>query len=155
MEQQIEFRQDPHFSLESFFLTQETLAIRQKSMGLQKERVLKLVDLVEVPDVLFSRFPRFYVVPLLFAACSAGIGWFIINKNLGPAILALIPAVFAAAFVWHAALGFKPTEVLAFRSKTGGVLFKLYRPRKAAWRYEEFAAKLRGNINAAQLAQLG
>ena len=62
-ERRIEFKQDPHFSLERFALNGETLTITQKSMGFEKERLLRLAEVFVEPEVQHVRFARLYLVP--------------------------------------------------------------------------------------------
>jgi hypothetical protein len=100
----------------------------------------------EEPQVIHQRFARLSGAPLFFAALSLAIAFLIINYDLSHIALAAIPVYFSAIFTWRAISGLKPVEVTVFMHHDGEIAFKIYRPFKAPWDYEEFIATLRKSI---------
>jgi len=146
--QEIVFRQDPGLRAETFILKDDRLIIVEKGMGLSNEKVIRLSNICPDYELRSRRFSRLYLVPSLLSGIMLWATWKLFVQQSQDAILQIVaafPAAALLAFLWHSVKGFAPIESCRFRNKNGGILFEIYRPRKAvaaSAAYDDFIATL-------------
>jgi len=142
--------QDPELSWEKFILKKDKLIIVEKSMGLTKERMFKLDDLASDCEMTKRRFSGFYIIPLILAGLASLAAWQLFGRSTFANVLAMLVVTLIPASLWHMIRGLEPIEIARFKDKSGAIVFELYRPRKAAFAYDEFVTALRKGIREGQ-----
>ena len=140
------FKQDPELSGETYILKQERLIIVEKSLGLSKDRVIRLRDISLDSELTERRFSRFYLLPLLFSVIAAIALWHILKSDTISHFIAIFPSILIPALLWHMNKGFEPIEACRFKDNKGEIIFELYRPRKSKLNYDAFVSALRNRI---------
>ena len=161
--QNIFFEQDPSLSYDTLILNETRLIITTRIMGTSKEQEFKLKDLSADYEQTGKRFWHLYITPLLFSVAMPVLAWWLFKEKSEFGIVAVIAAVL---FFWHTFQGFQPVETAIFRSRDGGKIVEIYRPRKTTLAkrtkskniykpterpidYHEFVTALRDRIKAA------
>eukprot|EP01035_Chromulina_nebulosa_P060183 gene60183-82342_t len=142
----IVFQQDPTLASETFVLRNAQLIV-VGGVGLEKERTVQLVDISPEWEHDRKRFKRSYLVPSVFAALCAFGGWKLLSRQdelWVPFFFGLLLTGFAVIFPFM--MNFTPVEFCRFRDTSGNILFEIYRPSKAAYKYDEFLEALARRI---------
>lgn len=140
----VTFKQDPHFSTETFVLQGNTLLIVG---GETPMRSIPLVSIAPDYERIERRFHRGYLGPLFLTVASAAVAWKLSQGDVSMirAIAAGVVAFLAITFPFQ--MKFTAIEGAKFVQRDGTPLFEIYRPSKSAYTYDEFLLVLVQRVN--------
>lgn len=123
------YQQPADFSVEKLILKEDRLLILESSLGMSRERVVRIGDIASGPEVELRRFSRFFILPIAGFGVIAVVIWKLAESQIMTDELPLFSAVVFFTCLWHALKGLKPVEIARFRDKNGEIIIELYRPR--------------------------
>lgn len=147
MADDIVFQQDPQLGSGTITLRNAQLII-VGGVSLEKERTIQLIDISPEFEHAKKRFKRFYLNPAFFAGICAFGGWRLLARQDDlwiPAAGGVI--LLGLGLIFPFMMRFEPVELTRFRDKRGQILFELYRPLKAAHKYDEFLKALTSRMD--------